>query len=153
MVGSNPTPGVMSKSQPVRSGDYLLVLAPDEYPGPKYHRGYAYEHHVVWWKNTSELVGDSNVLHHINGDKHDNTFENLEKLSRSEHSKQHADMGRAHVELLCPYCSNTFERRKDKTYLQRPDRNGSFCDKSCAAKFYHNNDGYPDNMVLRTFWR
>jgi len=73
----------------VKNGPYELVVAPIDYPGFKYRGKYCYEHHLVWWRHTGELVLHPFLLHHKNEDKRDNRFENLEKLTRSEHTAQH----------------------------------------------------------------
>lgn len=69
--------------------DYVTIKAPD-YPGYKYQGLYCYEHHYVWWKNTGELVNKNiNMIHHVNGNKKDNVFENLKKITLDEHNKIH----------------------------------------------------------------
>jgi hypothetical protein len=55
----------------------MMVRPTPEYPGKRYRGVFAYEHSVVWWRETGKLVPDDWVVHHINGDKHDNRFENL----------------------------------------------------------------------------
>lgn len=57
-----------------------------------------YEHHQVWYENTGHIVDSSKeVIHHINGIKTDNRFENLELLSISEHCKKHMDTKTNHL--------------------------------------------------------
>lgn len=58
-------------------------------------KGYAYEHHVVW-RSAGMTLPKGYVVHHRNGDKTDNRIENLEAISREEHSAEHArrDMAR-----------------------------------------------------------
>lgn len=70
----------------MRNGPYILLKAPIDYPGKKYRGKYVYEHHLVWWKCKGELIDAEDVVHHINGNKHDNRIENLEKISRSDHT-------------------------------------------------------------------
>ena len=31
------------------NGDYILVVAPDDYPGVRYREKYCYEHYLVYW--------------------------------------------------------------------------------------------------------
>lgn len=78
------------KKDRMRSGDYLIVRPPKGYVGRMHSRGYAYEHHVVWWERTQSIVEPGMILHHRNHDKHDNRFENLELMTASQHAKHHA---------------------------------------------------------------
>lgn len=49
-----------------------------------------YEHRYIWEKETGETLGDAEIIHHINENKLDNRFENLEKLSgRAAHLHAH----------------------------------------------------------------
>ncbi len=46
--------------------------------------GYAYEHTLVWF-SAGHSIEESEVLHHINGDKQDNRLENLMIRNKREH--------------------------------------------------------------------
>lgn len=52
--------------------------------------GYAYEHLIVWVAAGMTAPGPCSVLHHRNENKTDNRIENLEVLTRKEHSDTHA---------------------------------------------------------------
>jgi hypothetical protein len=50
------------------------------------------EHHKIWnsfYPEDPILPGDGNVIHHINGNHFDNRIENLQKMTKSDHSKLH----------------------------------------------------------------
>ena len=64
---------------------------------PNYNKmigqGGIYEHHQVWYEHTGHIVDTTKeVVHHINGIKTDNRFENLQLLSIKEHCKLHSSI-------------------------------------------------------------
>lgn len=52
--------------------------------------GYAYAHDVTWAAAGRAMPEAHELLHHINEDKTDNRIENLEIVTRAEHSRMHA---------------------------------------------------------------
>lgn len=115
----------------MKNGSYELVVAPDEYPGKLYRGRYAYEHRVVWWQNTGEMP--SGEIHHINGDKRDNRFENLKLLPTEEHNRLHnKEKGVTYVKLECPACGKIFERKKRASHLVKPIK-ASYCSRECVG--------------------
>lgn len=67
---------------------YIKILLPDDPQADS--KGYVLEHRVV----ARQLVGgrvlrSDELVHHKNGDKHDNRLENLEILTREEHTSIH----------------------------------------------------------------
>lgn len=119
----------------MKNGPYVLVKAPKEYPGKKYRGRYVYEHHLVWWDNTKEILKDDEILHHINDDKHDNSFCNLEKMTRSQHTKLHAKP-KTMMTAICSWCGNEFEgvRYKLLGRIKRNPNGKVFCGRSCQVK-------------------
>lgn len=74
----------------MRNGPYLLIIPPNNYPGKKYRDKYAYEHHVRFWEKWNRCVSDGCIIHHINGNKHDNCWQNLQEMELAKHVAHHA---------------------------------------------------------------
>ncbi len=115
------------------NGDYELIIAPDDYPGKKYRERYIYEHHYVWWANTGEIIEEGFVIHHKNGNKRDNNFDNLELKHYQEHNTMHLlERGRGMVLLKCP-CGNIFIKPRYDSHLSCSNKKITCCSKSCSA--------------------
>jgi HNH endonuclease len=112
-----------------------MVIAPEEYPGNKYRGRYVYEHHLVWWQNTGELVIAPMLIHHVNDQKRDNRFENLEKKHRSAHSRDHglAKPKKPAIKLNCAWCDKEFEVIGKEIHTRRK-YDFNHCSRSCSVK-------------------
>ena len=120
----------------MKNGLYELVIAPIDYPGRLYQGKYCYEHHLVWWRMTGKIISKSEVIHHTNGDKRDNRFKNLERLTNTMHKSKHAlSRGRAMVKLRCPTCRTVFDEERRKTQLVHKKKRLTFCSRVCVGKF------------------
>ncbi len=108
----------------LRNGPYLLVRPPTGYPGKWYRGKYAYQHHVVYWRYRGRVPTTLEVVHHKNGDKHDNRIANLEILSKSDHARGHA-RPTTMVDHICAGCGVAFQRRKGARQYDR-----TFCCRS-----------------------
>lgn len=118
---------------------YVRIRPPSNYPGKVYNSGLCLEHHYVWWTHTGEVVQKGFHIHHIDGNPENNMFENLEKLSASNHSRLHATKGISKVTLICPNCNSEFTRSKNQTHLIKKKQLRTFCSRSCGVSF--NNSG------------
>jgi len=56
---------------------------------------HVFEHQLVWELNYGEIPKGYDI-HHINGNKLDNKIDNLEILTKSEHTKKHWRDGKKH---------------------------------------------------------
>lgn len=91
------------------------------------HRVY-YHRHVA-----SIMVGrwlsSTEVVHHIDGNKRNNSPKNLEVLSTKEHSKLHQELlGKVSVELTCAVCAAKFTSPKSQAHYRFT------CSAICAGK-------------------
>ena len=50
--------------------------------------GYAYEHLLVWI-SAGDALAENELLHHINDDRQDNRWANLQRMTRAEHNHHH----------------------------------------------------------------
>ena len=120
------------------NGDYVTIKAPSNFPGYKFQGKYCYEHHYIYWKNTGELPKKGiTELHHKNGDKKDNSFDNLEMTYKSRHfKKHHHKKSVSWVKLKCPSCGKIFEKPLRRTHLSKSSKSkATFCSRECAGKF------------------
>ena len=103
----------------------FLVWRPD-YP-KCYDEGYALRYHVVWWLKTGEVIKKGYNLHHINHNKSDDRFENLELIKHNTHSKLHQITTNP---TICETCSKFFFRANNRKRYKN-----NFCSHSCYTKF------------------
>ena len=90
---------------------------------------------MVYWENTGKVPTSSEIIHHLNGNKHDHTFENLILLSKHEHNTLHfKSRGKHLVELKCPNCNKIFVIERRKSFLIRGGKS-TFCSKKCLHSF------------------
>jgi hypothetical protein len=71
----------------VTSG-YVYEYAP-EHPCADSRKGYVQQHRLIMENHIGRYLDDSEMVHHINGDRQDNRIENLEILTRSAHVSLH----------------------------------------------------------------
>ena len=65
-------------------------------------KAYILEHRVVMEYYLKRELKDSEIVHHINGNRRDNRIENLMIVTRASHKS--GDM--AYIKICCPYCKN-----------------------------------------------
>lgn len=131
----------LSSKMPSMSNTYKFVPAPDDYPGKIYACGNrVLEHHLVWWQRTGSLVPAGHVLHHKNGKKYDNRFENLELMAAGAHTDRH---NRKHDEIVfvnCAWCGKAVQRSgRDVAFKRSRGQKNFFCSGAHAAKYGHAN--------------
>lgn len=70
-----------------------MVYAPD-YPGPKVAGIYVLEYRLVMEQVLGRLLEPHEIVHHVNGNPHDNRPENLEVMTQAEHARLHVETRR-----------------------------------------------------------
>jgi len=117
----------------VKKGDYLYAVVPGHPYSNKY--GYVLEHRIVVENHLKRLLNTNEIVHHKNGNRHDNRLENLEVMIDKEHNKHHtSSRGRMRVVLKCPSCGIQFERWKNNVHIGK-DRIFVSCSKKCRSRF------------------
>ena len=129
--------------------NYVLVVAPNDYPGTKYSDKYCHEHQLVFWKRTGLVAGDGQVIHHKNENTFDNRFDNLELVSNEKHSRDHtSSRSKKIVNLNCPHCRVPFIKPYARTHLLlSSNKKATFCSSACAGSFWANHKNSPDEAV------
>lgn len=124
----------------MRNGPYILIVAPEDYPGKKFRDKYAYEHSVVYWRHHNKIATKGYVIHHKNHNKHDNKIENLELVLESKHLAQHAQKPWTYVFANCTLCNCVF-RVKGAHYRSRikVNRGKIYCGRNCQIKSLYKN--------------
>ncbi len=116
-----------------RGGGYLYARTSP--PHPRNNSNGLYPLHRVVAENTAgRYLRDSEVVHHRNGDKNDNTPENLEIMQSSAHSRIHAKP-LAMAEAKCNFCGKVFSIAMSqlRARLKKNQDGRVYCSRSCGA--------------------
>lgn len=126
--------------------NYKWVRAPENYPGKTYTCGNRIlEHHLVWWRNTGQLVRKGYVVHHKNEDKADNRFENLELKKNGKHTRDH-HLKAPPVSVKCGWCGRKLTRTaRDIRTKNSLGQYRFFCNSSHAALAGHRDNSGPSS--------
>lgn len=86
------------------------------------------------------LLGDNEVVDHIDDDPLNNDLSNLQVLTPLANHLKWERPKKAPIQLSCPVCNWSFERKPDR-YRMALKRNIDgliFCSRSCAARNQYN---------------
>ncbi len=117
------------------SAPYRWVVPPDDYPGHRYQpSNRVLEHHLVWWQTTGQVIPPGFVVHHKDNCGLHNSFDNLELLNSSEHTRMHQGGAGGVLFLTCSYCGCDISRSKrDVRSKNRQGQQRFFCCARHAA--------------------
>jgi hypothetical protein len=108
------------KSKASINNGYYRVYYP-EHPNA-YSNGCVFIHRLVVENTVGRYLSNDEHIHHIDGDRLNNTETNLQLLTSTEHANKHNKK----LEMIpCPYCLIVFQPRKS---------NQHYCSISCSNK-------------------
>jgi hypothetical protein len=86
-------------------------------------------------------LSSKEIIHHKNGDKKDNTVDNLEIVNASAHLSYHAKLrGIEYVELTCINCGKLFKKQaKEERGRIKRKCNGPLCSRKCSGEYIRRN--------------
>lgn len=80
------------------------------------------------------ILNSDEEVDHIDGNKRNDSIENLQILSRKENlQKSNPPTGRSMVTLICPFCEKEFTREKRQTHICKGGYK-TFCSVKCSRK-------------------
>lgn len=88
-------------------------------------QGKVYYHRYIYWLNTKEDISNFDI-HHKDGNKENNNFSNLIKISRSDHAKLHNPL-LINNKHICKECKKEFIRSSQSNENKKP----LYCSKKC----------------------
>lgn len=125
-------------------GNYIKPYHYDNQYDTIYVRSYDNQPHVIGVHQAVAMVFDPNyftgcVVHHIDGNKYNNYWSNLEVVSRSDHTKHHNPPKYYPIIQNCQVCGNSFiwKPSTQRTYyidIARGRRRKITCSRRCAAR-------------------
>lgn len=124
-------------AQPIYSGDVgrRLLRTPPGYQGTTLCGGrYVYEHRYMAEQKIGRLLWPGEVVHHINGDIHDNRPRNLKVTNQSEHAAGHRRDPACYCTIECPTCGKLFKlREKYMLWKRQHGQKRFFCSHACVS--------------------
>lgn len=97
-------------------------------------------HREIVEQSLGRKLTNLEIIHHKDGNKHNNIISNLEILTRSSHAIEHGkERSITLIKLVCIYCNKEFERAlSEEKHFRNQKKAGPFCGKSCVGKWSRN---------------
>lgn len=120
----------------IKKGDYLYALVPEHPNCTK--NGYVLMHRIIMENHLNRVLNANEVVHHLDGNKHNNDITNLQLLTNEAHSLLHGlQKGHSMVKLKCPWCGTIFDLPKNQSYIIKHTKyNCNCCSLQCRGKLY-----------------
>lgn len=119
-----------------RGGGYMYARTEPRHPKAN-SKGLYPLHRVLVENHIGRLLGPNEVVHHLDGDKSNNSIENLRLMTLQSHIKEHYPTPpKPLAELECPVCFAKFTLPPRYARLRaRRNKSGLVaCSRSCGAK-------------------
>lgn len=119
----------------VKKGEYDYALVP-EHPN-RTKNGYVLAHRVVVENSLGRVLDKSEIVHHLDGNKHNNDIHNLVVMSSKDHVSEHQRLhGRKYAVIRCPNCLKTIDIPENRLCCKKGGEL-SFCSRHCSGQFYY----------------
>jgi len=97
------------------------------------------EHRYLIEKHLGRKLSYNEIVHHKDGNKHNNILANLEVQIRSFHARDHATTGKTFVTLTCSFCNRRFERLKNQVTCKiKKGQKDFYCNRTCMSSHFGN---------------
>jgi hypothetical protein len=106
---------IENKTGTIRKDGYRLITV---------NRKRIFEHRHIIEQSIGRKLTFDETIHHINHKRSDNRIENLQLISRSEHSHKFPAFRNGTIEMNCKKCKNRFISFKS-------DKRSGYCSKKC----------------------
>lgn len=114
-----------------KEGRYYVQLV---VPGSKAnHRTTISYARYLMTMHLGRLLTDDEQVDHIDDNKLNDDFSNLQILTRKENAAK--GRSRAMVDLICPNCGVAFSRERRQTHLTKGHGSRTFCSRRCSGQY------------------